>query len=102
MGDSGTTDRKNVFVIGLDAHNRQVLEAGPDAAQYQFHQVLSFAEIYGEVISFDDALASAQRVLDSFDGPIDAIIGFWDFPVSSLVPLLRKRFGLAPTVLRMW
>jgi len=95
MGDSGTTDRKNVFVIGLDAHNRQVLEAGPDAAQYQFHQVLSFAEIYGEVISFDDALASAQRVLDSFDGLIDAIIGFWDFPVSSLVPLLRKRFGLA-------
>ena len=98
MSDQRPTERrnvrKNVFVVGLDPHNRQVLEASPDAADYRFHTVLSFAEIYGEVISFDDALASAQRVLDAFDGPVDAVIGFWDFPVSSLVPLLRKRFGL--------
>src|SRR5699024_1851602 len=33
-------------------------------------------------------------VIDAFDGPVDAIIGFWDFPVSSLVPLLRRRYGL--------
>lgn len=106
MSDRRPTERrnvrKNVFVVGLDPHNRQVLEASPDAADYQFHTVLSFAEIYGEVISFDDALASAQQVLDAFDGPVDAIIGFWDFPVSSLVPLLRKRSDSSPTAWRMW
>jgi hypothetical protein len=33
-------------------------------------------------------------VLDSFDGPIDAIIGFWDFPVTTMVPVLCARYGL--------
>jgi hypothetical protein len=87
-------ERKNVFVVGMDEHNRKVLDAMRDAAQYRFHPVLTFADIYGGEISFGDALASAQDVLDSFDGSIDAIIGFWDFPVSSMLPLLRKRYGL--------
>ena len=87
-------ERKNVFVVGMDEHNRKVLEAMRDAAQYRFHPVLTFADIYGGEISFGDALASAQEVLDAFDGSIDAIIGFWDFPVSSMLPLLRKRYGL--------
>ncbi|MBA0128194.1 ATP-grasp domain-containing protein [Haloechinothrix sp. YIM 98757] len=86
--------RKNVFVIGLDEHNRQILEGVNDAAQYRFHSVLAYEEIYGPQISFNGALQAAQRVLDSFDGPIDAIIGFWDFPVSAMVPLLRRRYGL--------
>src|SRR5690625_3887573 len=36
-------------------------------------------------------------IIDAFDGPVDAIIGFWDFPVSSIVPLLRERYGLPTT-----
>lgn len=31
--------------------------------------------------------------------PLDAIIGFWDFPVSSLAPLLRKCYGVPSTTL---
>jgi hypothetical protein len=90
----GDTVTKNVFVLGLDEHNQRILEDMPDNDLCRFHPVLSFDEIYGEEISFGDVLTSAQRQLDAFDGPIDAIIGFWDFPVSSVLPLLRQRYGL--------
>jgi hypothetical protein len=88
------TDIKNVFVLGMDEHNHKVLQTMRDAEQYRFHPVLSFDDIYGEEIAFGDALYRAEQVLDSFEGSIDAIIGFWDFPVSSLAPLLRQRYGL--------
>jgi hypothetical protein len=88
------TEVKNVFVLGMDEHNHKVLQTMRDSEQYRFHPVLSFDDIYGEEISFGDALYRAEQVLDSFDGSIDAIIGFWDFPVSSLAPLLRRRYGL--------
>ncbi len=85
---------KNVFVLGYDEHNFRILEDMPDAAECQFHPLLTFEDIYGEEIRFGDVLAAAQCQLDAFDGPIDAIIGFWDFPVSSILPLLRQRYGL--------
>ncbi len=84
----------NVFVLGHDEHNQQLLANMPSAEHCVFRPLLTFDDIWGEEISFRDVLASAQRELDSFDGSIDAIIGFWDFPVSSLLPLLRKRYGL--------
>jgi hypothetical protein len=80
--------KKNVFVLGFDEHNFRILQDMPDAAECEFHPLLTFDDIYGEQIKFGDVLAAAKRVLDAFDGPIDAIIGFWDFPVSSLLPLL--------------
>jgi len=84
----------NVFVLGHDEHNRQVLDAMPDAEHCTFHPLLTFEEIWGDEISFHDVLTSARRELDAFDGSIDAIIGFWDFPVSSVLPLLRRQYGL--------
>ena len=84
----------NVFVLGHDEHNQRVLDAMPSAAGCHFHPLLTFEEIWGERIVFRDVLTEAQRQLDAFDGSIDAIIGFWDFPVSTMLPLLRRRYGL--------
>lgn len=39
-------------------------------------------------------LEKAERRLAAFDGPVDAIVGYWDFPVSSMVPILCERHGL--------
>jgi hypothetical protein len=86
--------RKNVFVLGYDEHNFRILESTSIAGECQFHPVLSFDDIYGEQIKFNDVLSAATRQLDEFDGQIDAIIGFWDFPVTSVLPLLRMRYGL--------
>lgn len=85
---------KNVFVLGFDEHNFRILEDMPDAAECEFHPLLTFDDIYGEEIKFGDVLAAAERKLDAFEGSVDALIGFWDFPVSSILPLLRQRYGL--------
>ncbi|NED95957.1 ATP-grasp domain-containing protein [Phytoactinopolyspora alkaliphila] len=84
---------KNVFVLGLDDLNAATLHSLPDADQYRFHQLLAPDELLTDDIQLMKLLASAERQLYEFDGTIDAIIGYWDFPVSSLVPLLCHRFG---------
>jgi hypothetical protein len=86
---------RNVFVVGLDDHNRRVLRAMPDAEHYRFHSLLSIEELqHRDKIALEGLLAKARARLESFDGSVDAIVGFWDFPVSSMVPLLCRRFGL--------
>lgn len=88
---------RNVFVLGLDEHNRRVLEAMPGADRYRFHGVLTYRDIFADEISFASVLASAQERLHAFRGPIDAIVGFWDFPVTAVVQVLRARYGLPGT-----
>ena len=88
----------NVFVLGLDDLNRAELEELPG---YRFHPLLNVAELTeSEDIDLEGLLAKARRQLESFDGRIDAIIGYWDFPVSSMVPILCRRFGLPAVSLR--
>jgi hypothetical protein len=83
----------NVFVLGLDEHNERILQDLPDAQLYRFHPLLSLGELLGgEEIPLQDLLDKAIRQLDAFEGPIDAMIGFWDFPVSTMVPILCHRF----------
>lgn len=86
---------ENVFVLGFDQHNQRILDRMPDAAQCRFHPLLRREELFTERISFEGLLASARARLDAFGAPIDAIIGYWDFPVSAMLPLLRAHCGLA-------
>ncbi len=84
----------NVFVLGLDEHNERILRRLPDADQCRFHPLLSMEELLGgEEISLRELLDKAVRQLGAFEGSVDAVIGFWDFPVSSMVPMLCSRFG---------
>lgn len=85
----------NVFVLGLDEQNREILLSMPDARDHRFLSLLDLDEIGQErEVDMPDLLALARRRLDSFEDSVDAIIGFWDFPVSSLVPLLCRERGL--------
>jgi ATP-grasp domain len=86
---------ENVFVLGLDDHNARILHGLPDAGRYRFHPLLSGDELAGgETIPMQALLDAAQRQVESFDGPVHALIGFWDFPVSTMVPILCDRLGL--------
>lgn len=86
---------KNIFVFGLDAFNLVELEALPAAADCRFHQLFSFHEVKsGPEFPLRQLYEGAIEQLERFPGPIDAIIGYWDFPVSSLLPLLCRHFGL--------
>ncbi|GLU48509.1 ATP-grasp domain-containing protein [Nocardiopsis ansamitocini] len=86
---------ENIFVLGLDEHNHETLNALPHFTDYRFHPLLDLEKLQNsEDIDIPALLAQAQERLDSFDGSIDAIIGYWDFPVSSMVPILCQRYGL--------
>jgi ATP-grasp domain len=82
----------NVFVLALDKHNEWILRNMPDAERYRFHSLLSMEEMRSvEKIELGDLLDKAGRQLDAFEGSVDAIIGFWDFPVTIMVPILCQR-----------
>ncbi|MGP3977048.1 ATP-grasp domain-containing protein [Streptomyces sp. 8N114] len=83
----------------MDDANRTTLEAVPDAARYRFHPLLAPEELQGDGISVPALLDRARGVLDSFDGRVDAVVGYWDFPVSTMIPLLAEQYGTRSTSL---
>ncbi|MGO2931797.1 ATP-grasp domain-containing protein [Microbacterium sp.] len=88
------SNTRNIFVLGLDDVNRSVLESMPDADRYTFHQLLRQEELQQGVVSVPDLLGRARNQLDAFDGQVDAIVGYWDFPSTMMVPILCRERGL--------
>ncbi|MFI0468977.1 hypothetical protein ACH347_33305 [Saccharopolyspora sp. 5N102] len=85
----------NVFALGLDERNLALLQDLTLLHPYRFHALLEKAEImYEDGLPLTELLDEAHRRLQAFDGTIDAIIGYWDFPVSSMVPILCIHYGL--------
>ncbi|GAB2837901.1 ATP-grasp domain-containing protein [Streptomyces daliensis] len=89
--------KKNIFVLGLDEANLATLQDVPNADTYRFHGLLTPEELQGSEVSVPELLEHARGVLDSFDGSVDAIVGYWDFPVSTMVPILAERYGTRST-----
>lgn len=86
---------KNIFVVGLDDANLAELRNIRGAQEYRFHSLLRYDELVERNKQpFADFVERADRQLRDFDGPVDAVVGYWDFPTSSLVPILCERFGL--------
>lgn len=85
---------QNIFVLGLDELNHQALCDLPGASECTFHQLLTFEQLQGGAVSVEELLAEAERQLESVEHPIDAIVGYWDFPVTVMVPILAHRYGL--------
>jgi hypothetical protein len=87
--------KKNVFVLGLEDYNLRILHHLPGAAQFEFHPLLSYAEIRGKgTLDIGALLGLCRSRLASFHGSVDAVIGYFDFPVTMMIPLLRKEYGL--------
>ncbi|WP_020500891.1 ATP-grasp domain-containing protein [Sciscionella marina] len=55
---------------------------------------------YGDEIPVAELLAKARAQLDAFAGTVHAVIGFWDFPVSTMIPLLAEYVGTHAASLR--
>ncbi|GHA18892.1 hypothetical protein GCM10007989_12810 [Devosia pacifica] len=91
---------KNVFVIGLNAMNAERLRRLRGVEDVVFHPLLTPAQV-SDTQEFDmpALLAEAEQTLDAFDGSIDAIVGYIDFPVSTMLPLLCKKYGTRNTSL---
>lgn len=83
----------DVFVVGMsDAEHRQLDRALGD--RYRFHPLLEFSDVrYVDEIDFDALVERASAELDGASS-VDGVMGYWDFPTTSLVPVLQQRFGL--------
>lgn len=87
--------KRNAFIIGLDDFNLQKAKATSFADECEFHGLLDYdklvtPESYDIQSMIDEGLAT----LRSFDGKVDAIIAHWDFPVSTIIPILNRESGL--------
>lgn len=86
---------KNIFIIGADWFNMQKVRKVEIDAEFKLHELLSFDEVKGKgFYPVEECLAKAKERLQEFDGSIDAIIGYWDFPVTTIVPILCREYGL--------
>ncbi|TDX99322.1 ATP-grasp domain-containing protein [Thiohalophilus thiocyanatoxydans] len=87
---------KNIFVVGADEFNCKLLEKIHGKNSYEFHNLLTFDEVKGvdKYPSFDGLIEQAEFLLGQFEGTIDAIVGYWDFPVNSMVSILSARHNL--------
>ncbi|MGX0875373.1 hypothetical protein ACSSV4_000045 [Roseovarius sp. MBR-154] len=85
---------KNVFVVGLNAMNAERLTRLRGVEDVVFHPLLT-SEAVSDTQEFDipAMLREAEATLDAFDGSIDAIVGYIDFPVSTMLPLLCAKYG---------
>ncbi|ROO30169.1 ATP-grasp domain-containing protein [Salinisphaera orenii] len=90
----------NVFVLGLDMFNRRKLENTSAASECRFIGLLDPAEIMeADHFPIADMLERAVAQIEAHDGPPHAVIGYVDFPVSTMIPIIARRFGLrAPTL----
>ncbi len=85
--------KKNIFLIGLNDFNLARLNSVPHAGSYNFCGLLDYHDVVDrEEYNIRYLLEKAEARLSAFDGSIDAIIGYMDFPVSTIVPILCRKF----------
>lgn len=85
---------KNVFVLAMNEMNHQRLQRLRGADEIDFHGVIDPAAVYeSHDFNIPALLESAERQLEAFEGDVDAIVGYIDFPVSTMLPLLCRKFG---------
>lgn len=86
---------KQIFVVGLDDFHLAQLQTLPGANEYTFYPLLTYAEVkQQDNFPVAQLLDEGMGILQAFPGCVDAVIGYWDFPVSTTLPLLRRPLGL--------
>jgi hypothetical protein len=92
--DDQRPDDVTIAVLGADEGNLELLRGMPGHERQTFVPVLDHAEMQQGEVSVPDLVDRAVGELDAHEAPVDGIVGFLDFPISTLVPLLARRYGL--------
>lgn len=88
--------RKTICIVGNDPFNEDYIKRIPEAAYWDVVTVLDHDDVQppDESIDFDALYERAHAQIAAMDPLPDAIVGHLDFPVTSLVALLNRDFGL--------
>lgn len=90
----------NIFVVGLDDFHLAQLKTLPNASDYRFHPLFTLQELkQQDHFPVRELLEDGIALLEAFPARIHAIVGYWDFPVSTVLPLMRQAIGLPTTSL---
>ncbi len=90
--------KKNIFVLALDEFTNKLFGTIHNADQYQYHALLPPEKIiHAPNYVMSDLLDEARLKLEHFPGSVDAIVSFWDFPATLMLPILRQSAGLPTT-----
>ncbi len=86
---------KNIFVVGLDPFNHRKLTPVAEKKGYAIHPLLDVNDLkQRDSLPIETLLGKAKDILRTFPGNVDAIVGYWDFPVTCMAPYLSKHMGL--------
>lgn len=84
---------RNMFILGMDDFNLATMAGLREARRYDFHPLLpSESLIHAPEYDIDALVEQADAELRAFDGPVDGIFTWWDFPSSCLSPILSERW----------
>jgi len=90
----------NVFVIGFEPFNLDLLRSTDTTEPYSFISLLSYDQAVrprSGRFNLQELLVAAERRLGEFSNPrrgSDCVIGYWDFPSTVLAPVLCHRHAL--------
>lgn len=92
---------QHVYVIGLDDFNLEKLKHLDRFGDYEFHELLSRRRVKAVEsgdLTMKQLYDGAREVLRDA-AEVDGVVGYWDFPVQTMVPLLCREFELpGPTL----
>ncbi|MGM0771850.1 MAG: ATP-grasp domain-containing protein [Halobacteriota archaeon] len=87
--------KKNVFIVGMDSFNLEKLKKLPEATECNFHAALDINEIRNvSCYDMDTLIATAERRIKETPGGIHAVVSYFDFPATDLVPILARNHGV--------
>lgn len=94
---------KNIFVMGLEPFNLELLQTIRSDEELRFHPLFEHDEVVHSpdkgYPSLDSLVARADEEAQKVRGGMDAVIGYWDFPTSCVVPMIARHRGLpGPTL----
>lgn len=91
---------KNIFVVALDEFTAALFATINHAKDYRYHSLLPPEKIISAPsYSMPDLIDEGCQTLSRFNGSVDAIVCYWDFPATLLLPVFRQAAGLPTTSL---
>ncbi|MGA8262589.1 MAG: ATP-grasp domain-containing protein [Arenicellales bacterium] len=87
--------KHQIYVIGLNEFNLRKLKGTRDAESCEFHGVIDPKALMDtEDFAMKDLIETARRELRKARRGVDALVIYFDFPVSTMWPILCREFGL--------
>jgi hypothetical protein len=89
------SSKKNVFMLGVNDFNYEKMRSIEHFDDYNIYGVIPPEEAE-DAASYDiqEMMDRINGYLDDFDGSIDAIVTYIDFPISLITPVICKRYGV--------